>query len=64
MSGLHASLIPVSVKSLVSVGGLSGIVSCDSDPDSNGAMRTAREASKAQALRNKGPGLSLTSPCF
>ena len=33
--------------------GLSGIASCDSDTDSNCAMRTARETSKTKTLRNK-----------
>ena len=33
----------------------SGIVSCDSDADSNRAMQTACETSKTDTLRNKGP---------
>ena len=34
-----------------------GIVSCDSDADSNRAMPTACDTSKTQILRNKGPFL-------
>ena len=34
---------------------LSGVVSCDSDADSNRAMPTAIQMSKTQTLRNKGP---------
>ena len=41
---------------------LSGIISCDSDTDSNCAMQTACETSKTQTLRNKGPVFSPTSP--
>ena len=47
-----------SCKKIICVWDLSGIVSCNSDTDSDRAIRTARETSTAQTLRNKGPCLS------